>query len=134
MTPFPLARHRAAFRASARSFIPALGTASADTWNTLESTVSTALASRPGAMVRQLGLFLGVLDLACRVRYGRSLERANDRQRIRLLQAFERAPVLLVRRGIWGLRTLVMMGYYTQPAVIAGLGYRASPAGWAARR
>ena len=44
--------------------------------------------------------------------------------------ALERAPFRLIRRGVWGLRTLVLMGYYTQPEVIAGLGYRADRAGW----
>ena len=42
--------------------------------------------------------------------------------------------MLLFRRGVWGLRTLVMMGWYTNPSVIAALGYRASAAGWEARR
>ena len=93
-----------------------------------------ALASRPAAMIRQLRLLVRMLDWACRVRFGRSLDQVDDARRLQLLQAFERAPVQLVRRGIWGLRTLVFMGYYTQAPVIAALGYRATPGGWDARR
>jgi hypothetical protein len=55
-------------------------------------------------------------------------------RRIRLLEWFAHSPLLPFRRGIWGLRTLVMLGWYTQPGVIAALGYRADPRGWEARR
>ena len=134
MTDFPLAPDRVRFRALARTFIPALARSPSETWDALESAMTGALASRPAAMIRQLRLLVRVLDWACRVRFGRSLDQVDDARRLQLLQAFERAPVQLVRRGIWGLRTLVFMGYYTQAPVIAALGYRATPGGWDARR
>lgn len=117
----------------AEAFIPALATASALEWSAIESTIQAALADRPAAIARQLTLFLSLLDLAARFRFGRSLAKLDLATRIQVLRWFERGPTLLLRRGIWGLRTLVMMGYYTQPGVIVGLGYRASPAGWSAR-
>ena len=46
----------------------------------------------------------------------------------------ERSRVLLLRRGFWGLRTLVMLGYYGRPEAARAIGYRASPLGWEARR
>jgi len=54
-------------------------------------------------------------------------------RRTRLLSALQDSPVLLLRRGFWGLRTLIFLGYYTRPAVAAEIGWRAHPGGWSAR-
>ena len=51
-----------------------------------------------------------------------------------MLETLQDAPVLLLRRGIWGLRTLAFMGYYTRPDAQRAIGYRADPRGWEARR
>ena len=39
-----------------------------------------------------------------------------------------------LRVGVWGLRTLVFVGYYTDPNVQTQLGYHPRPEGWAAIR
>jgi hypothetical protein len=44
------------------------------------------------------------------------------------------SPIPLVRRGVWGLRTLVFLGYYARPEMQTTLGYRANARGWAVRR
>lgn len=93
-----------------------------------------ALAARPAAMRRQLGLFLLVLDAAARFRHLTRFTSLDPARRSALLESLSRSRLLLLRRGIWGLRTLVMLGWYTQPSVTGALGYRASPAGWDARR
>lgn len=134
VTPFPLQAQRESFRAAAVAFVPELDSADSATWNALETVVAQALASRPPAIVRQLAIFLRLLGLLSRLRHGRSLARLAPTARAALFHRLERAPLLLLRRGIWGLRTLTFMGYYTQPAVVASLGYRAGPAGWEARR
>jgi len=85
-------------------------------------------------MTRQLELFLRVVDALSSLRYRRSLGDSSLDQRVRLLHSLERAPLLLIRRGVWGLRTLVFMGHYTQPSVVDRIGYRARAAGWDARR
>ena len=131
---FPLARVRATFRAAAVAFVPELDAASAGTWDRLEATVAAALADRPPRLLRQIAAFLAVLDLGARIRFGRRLGRLDLARRVAFLRRLERAPLLVVRRGLWGLRTLVFMGYYTQPDVVTDLGYRADPAGWEARR
>jgi hypothetical protein len=51
-----------------------------------------------------------------------------------LLRGIENSRLLLLRRGIWGLRTLVFMGYYARPEAAAALGYAAAPRGWELRR
>jgi hypothetical protein len=124
---------RPRLRALARSFIPETAFAREEQWAALETTVEHAVASRPG-LHRQLELLVGLLDGAARIRYGRGLARLEATKRGALLERLATSRWLLLRRGIWGLRTLLMLGWYTQPEVTDALGYRASAAGWSARR
>ena len=125
---------RDALRPLAVCFVPEIAGATTAQWSELEHRITQALASRPPAMRRQLGLFVRVLQAASRLRYRTGLAALDPGRRTALLEAFAGSPLLLFRRGIWGLRTLVMLGWYTQPSVVSALGYRASPAGWEARR
>jgi len=125
---------RSALRALAISFVPETATATDAQWILLESRIEQALAARPAALRRQLALFLRLLDATARLRYRNRLSTLDAVRRTALLEWFAGSPVLRFRRGIWGLRTLILLGWYTQPSVIAALGYRASPAGWEARR
>lgn len=129
--PPPL-RH--ALRPLATSFVPEIAGATAAEWSALEERIAQALAARPAAMRRQLGLFVRVLQAASRIRYRSGLAALDSGRRTALLEAFAGSPLLLFRRGIWGLRTLVMLGWYTQPSVVSALGYRAAPSGWQAPR
>jgi len=61
---------------------------------------------------------------------GRTLEKLSLKRRAAFLQRLQRSPLLAVRRGVWGIRTLIFMGYYTQEPVRSGIGYRADPWGW----
>ncbi len=134
MAPFLSGFNRSAFRAVATCCVPETAAATASQWGALEAEVERALGARPPAMRRQLGVFLRLLDVAARLRYGTALSRLDQAQAGRLLGGFSRAPSLLLRRGVWGVRTLVFLGWYTQPEIVASLGYRADPAGWSARR
>ncbi|MGQ0704412.1 MAG: hypothetical protein ACT4PM_14960, partial [Gemmatimonadales bacterium] len=108
--------------------------ASSAEWAEAEATVERFVMTRPRALRRQLNALIGFLEIAARLRHGTRLARLAPRQRTRLLEGLARSRVLLLRRGIWGLRTLVMLGWYTQAGVAATIGYRASPGGWDARR
>lgn len=99
-------------------------------WRLAEATVSHALAGRPSSVRRQIGLFLKVLDWLAFLRHGRGLARLEPAATLRILEALERAPVLLLRRGVWGLRTLVFMGVWTQREAKTDVGYVASLGGW----
>ncbi len=68
------------------------------------------------------------------LRYGRRLSRLDPARRLAFLERVEAAPLVVVRRGFWGLRTLILMGYYGRPAAAAAIGYRADPRGWEVRR
>jgi hypothetical protein len=125
---------RDALRPLAVGFVPEIADATPDQWSELERRITLTLAARPPAMRRQLGLFVRVIQTASRIRYRTGLATLDSPRRTALLETFAGSPLLLFRRGIWGLRTLVMLGWYTQPSVVSALGYRASPAGWEARR
>jgi hypothetical protein len=122
-----------AFRAFAQCFIPETARATEPEWRDLEGVVRNALAARPPKVRRQIALFVRIIDLAARARHRRRFATLDNPRATALLEGFATSRVLLLRRGVWGLRTLVMMGWYTSPSVIAALGYRASPAGWEAR-
>lgn len=125
---------RAPFRALAVVFIPETASADPAAWSRLEGIVAGALATRPPGLRRQVLLFVRLLDLFALVSHGRRLAGLDDGTRTGLVERVAGSPVLLFRRGVWGLRTLIQMGWYAQPDVQQSLGYRATAAGWAARR
>jgi hypothetical protein len=125
---------RPQFRALAASFVPETAAAAPAEWAALEATVERALAARPASLRRRLALFIRILDLFARLRLGRGLAALDGARRAAFLERVAASPLPLLRRGVWGLRTLVMLGWYTQPSVTRAIGYRAEPAGWDARR
>jgi hypothetical protein len=102
-------------------------------WHTLFATIDTALALRPPRMRRQLLLFLRIIELRALLRFRRPLIRLTMAERRTLLERFQDSRVLLLRRGFWGVRTLLLMGWYTQPRAADAIGYNASALGWDAR-
>lgn len=121
------------FRAVVRATVPSAEGFDEARWTRAEEIVEVSLADRTGAMRRQVVLFLRLLDVLARVRFGRGLARLDPGLARRLLGRLERAPVLLLRRGVWGVRTLAFMGCYGQEAARVHLGYAAAAAGWEAR-
>ena len=122
------------FRAVATCVVPEAGGLDAAQWDEMEAIVARAIAARPRALQRQLALFFTLLEWLPLLRYGRRLSRLDAERRARVLDRLQRAPVLLLRRGFWGVRTLILLGYYGRPAAAAAIGYRADARGWEARR
>jgi len=129
--PPALRRH---LRPLASGFLPEAAEFAESDWLAMGSTIGSVLAERPAAIRRQIGVFVRLVALIALARHGRPLSRLRPEQIRAVLHRLERSPLLLIRRGTWGLRTLVFMGYYTRPEAAAAIGYRASAAGWAARR
>lgn len=102
-------------------------------WVALEEIVRGALASRPRALQRQFTLLVHAIQWLALLRYGSRFTALNAARRERFLEQLQNAPILLVRRGIWGLRTLLLMGYYGRESGGRAIGYRADPRGWRAR-
>jgi hypothetical protein len=122
------------FRAICVAIVPEAAALDDEEWRELEQIVHHALATRPAAMRRQLELFVRLLDLVARLRTRRTLSGLAPRERWAVLDTLSKSKLLLVRRGIWGLRTVVFMGYYARPRAALAIGYRASAAGWTALR
>lgn len=132
--PSILAPVAPAFRALATTIVPEAEALDPRGWRELERIVEDALGRRPRGMRRQLVLLIRLLDVQPLFRYHKRFTTLDAGRRTLVLRRLERSRLLLLRRGIWGLRTLVFMGYYARPAAAAEIGYRADPRGWAARR
>ncbi|MFZ2493337.1 MAG: hypothetical protein WA208_17800 [Thermoanaerobaculia bacterium] len=125
---------RESFRAVATTIVPEAVKLGPEEWAEVEAIIEQGLASRPAAIRRQLRLFVRILELLPLVRFGRTFRGLDESRRVRFLLAMQDAPLLLLRRGFWGVRTLVYMGYYSRAAARAEVGYRASVEGWEGRR
>lgn|GEM_PF-414566 len=128
-----LAPVRATFRAVACTVVPEADALDEAGWRELESIVETALAERPARMRRQLVTLIRLIEWAPLARYGHRFSNLDLARRTRVLAALQDGRVLLLRRGVWGLRTLVFMGYYARPSVDARIGYSANLRGWMGR-
>jgi hypothetical protein len=129
-----LAPVRGTFRAVAETVVPEARALPSHEWQALETIVDGALAGRPASLRRQLRLLVRMIEIVPVLRYGRGFTALDPGRRTAVLRALQDAPPLLLRRGFWGLRTLVLMGYYARPAAAAEIGYRADARGWEARR
>jgi len=122
------------FRSIAITVVPEAARLHEAGWAEVEAIIGRALEARPPAVRRQLGMLIRVIGLMALLRYGRRFASLDVTRRTALLARLQDARLLLLRRGVWGLRTLIFMGYYARPAAAAEIGYRADPRGWEARR
>lgn len=121
------------FRAVVTTVVPDAAALDAAAWTEIDAIVDAQMSQRPAALRRQLGVLLRLVQWLPFLRYGRAFTALDGARRARVLAALERAPLLLLRRGFWGLRTLALLGYYGRPAAAAEIGYRGDPRGWGAR-
>lgn len=121
---------RPVFRELAVAIVPEARELDAAGWARLESIVQDALGQRPAAMRRQLLVFIRLLNLLPALRWGRTFRSLDEPRRRRFLHGLETSRLFLFRRGFWGLRSLVHMGYYGRPESHEALGYRARLRGW----
>ena len=124
---------RPTFRAVAHTVVPDTAALDEAGWQRLEAIVEQALADRPERVRRQLAVFIRLIDALALARHARRFRSLPPGQRVALLEQLQDAPVLLLRRGFWGLRTLVLMGWYAQPETADRIGYRGDVRGWPAR-
>jgi hypothetical protein len=120
-----LAPVRPVFRAVARSVAPGTRELDEDGWAELEAIVGDALSARPPEMRRQLRILLRAVEWGAVLRWGRRFTSLGPDRRDRLLAWLQDAPLLLLRRGFWGLRTLVFMGYWGREEARREAGYGA---------
>jgi len=85
--------------------------------------IDDALQDREASVRRQFAVFLGVLRWAPLVRYGVPLDKLSADRQDAVLRWFEDCPVSLIRKGFWGLKAMIFMGYYGQPETNELVGY-----------
>ena len=125
---------RGVFRAVAATVVPEAIRLDEKGWVELEQIIGDALEAKPAGLRRQLTLFIRALDVLPIFRYGQTFQCLDPTRRNLFLLGIQDAPLLLLRRGFWGLRTLIFMGYYGREQGRAETGYRADPRGWGAPR
>lgn len=130
----PLSTVEAAFRALSETFVPEVAEMDEAEWKRAFGIVEGALNDRPRAVQRQVALLVRALDGLSLIRHGRRLPKLDSDRRLGLLESVQRSRLLLLRRGLWGLRSLAFMGYYARPEVHPELGYAARAGGWGAVR
>ncbi len=85
--------------------------------------IATALAERPAAVQRQLRIFLALLRWAPLLRWAATFERLGGACQDRFLRWLQDDAPARLRHGLWGVKTLVFMGYYGQAELGTQLGY-----------
>lgn len=115
--------HSTFFMVVAETITPEVASLDSAGRNRMEEIVDTALMDRDAGTRSQFGTFLGVIRMAPVLRFGRAFDRLNADRRLAVLRWFEDCPISLLRKGFWGLKVLVFMGYYGQQENWSEIGY-----------
>ena len=126
---FLTSSRRAFFLVLAARIVPESTSLDAEACGRMLALVEETLATRPGRTVRELALFLRILRWLPALRYGQPLDRLGPAAQDAALRRFQDSPVPLFRKGFWGVKTLVYLGYYGRPEAAATIGYRPSTSG-----
>jgi hypothetical protein len=130
----PLNPDPAIFRAVVSTIVPEAAALDEQGWHGVLQVIEALLRDRPESIKRQLRIFLGAIQWLPVVRYGRPFTRLNPANRTRVLAHLQDGRIQKIRVGFWGLRTIVLAGYYGRPQAVQAIGYTASPRGWEALR
>ncbi|MEW5984537.1 MAG: hypothetical protein AB1806_19470 [Acidobacteriota bacterium] len=117
---------RAILLTIAPRIVPASAAMSPATGETMMQLIGETLVSRTPAMRRQWRVFLAVLRWAPFFRYLRPLERLDGLRQDAVLRWFQDHRLQVIRGGFWGVRTLVLLGYYGQPGTGSSIAYTPS--------
>lgn len=125
---------RAVFCSVMQTVLPETTALNGNQWEIMEQLVSDTLQRRSAREIRQLRLFLHLIQWTPVCRFGRRFTSLDLPRRERVLRHLQDHPVQLIRAGFWGLRTLVFLGYYGRPEAAGDLGYQPDARGWEAYR
>lgn len=123
------AAERSILLAVAGRIVPASATKTDADRAAMLALVDDTLLSRTSQMQRQFRLFLRVLRWAPVVRYLRPLDYLDGPRQDAALRWFQNHPLQVIRGGFWGVRTLVLLGFYGRPDIGPSIGYTPSSNG-----
>jgi hypothetical protein len=132
--PAPLFEKRKAFEPIVAAIVPAAPSMDQREWKEFDSIINRALQDRSPRERLQLKVLLRVIQCAPILRYGRTFRFLTSIERTRFLSYLQSHRLRLIRLGFWGLRTLVLFGYYSRPAAARAIGYAPDIRGWEAWR
>ncbi len=116
-------RQASFFETVAATITPEVAAMNDDARSRMAEIVDAALRDRGEPVCRQFRVFLQVVRLAPVARYGRTFGRLDPARRIAVLSWLQDCPISLLRKGFWGLKAVVFMGYYGQPQHWPEIGY-----------
>lgn len=110
-------RHRALLAALGHRLAGTPRWLSGDDEDRYLAVIGEAAADRPLALRVQLELFFFAIRWLPALLWLCPFERLPSAHQDYLLRALQEAPVALLRKGFWGVRTLVYMGLYGRSAI-----------------
>ena len=111
-----LSRKKAMFILTlARRVVPEVNALDGQEQQKLVQIIDDALALREPVVRFQFKLFLTMIRWSSMLRHGRTLDRLSPDLQDRMLTEFQESPVPRLGAGMWGLKTLIFMGYYGNP-------------------
>ena len=113
----------------ARRMIPQLDGADESEQRKVVQIVDDALASRAPGLQTQFKVFLKLIRFSPLVRYGKKLDSLPPEDQDKVMRGFQDSPIPKFRSGMWGLKTLIYMGYYGDPDRAGQFGYNPSLTG-----
>ncbi len=121
-------------RPMVETFIPNLRAMDRVEYQQMLAVIDAKLEVQPASARKQLRVFVRVLQWLPLFRFGRRFHKLSDDKRQKFFSALQDGRIEKFRIGLWGLRTLVYLGYYTKPSVQQSLGYAPNKLGWKAFR
>lgn len=115
--------------ALARRIVPEVSSLEGEELRRFLCAVDDVLAMRGRSVRRQFLLFLTVIRWLPLLRHFRRFDRLPPETQDLWLGRLQDSPVHPLRAGIWGVKTLIFVGYYGDPGRWDRLGYTPSPAG-----
>ena len=107
----------------ARRIVPEVATLDEPGLSAMLDLIDRTLAERGEGVRRKLAVFLGVLRWGPALRYGRPFDALQPQRQDAVLRWFESAPLSPLRQGMWGLKSMVFMGYYARAEAWQEIGY-----------
>ncbi len=120
------------FRAVVRTVVPESSQLDSAGWREVEALARAFLAARPPALRRRLLLFLRLVEWLPLLRYGRPFTALDPTRRAAVLRRLQESRLGPVRLGLWGIRTLALLGYYGRAEAARAIGYAPDARGWEA--